>query len=171
MKSCLTAIFGGLLGVITAPAYALDPPTGQGYLQYDQQRYELRYAQAVLNPANPKRVWILLTTAELSAKDAADAARTLTLAMSGKLRGVRLNVDAAAPKATELQGALLLSKEESPGGEIVFGAGGEKSWEQLMLGDKRILGKVRLAKEAGPSGGSPAWAFDVTFNAPIFSTR
>src|SRR6266850_7354534 len=99
MKTGLAVILGGLLGVATAPACAIDPPTGEGYLQYGQQRYELRYAQAVLNPANPKRLWILLTTAEVSVKDAADAARTLTLAMSGKLRGVRLNVDAAAPKA------------------------------------------------------------------------
>jgi hypothetical protein len=103
MKICLPAI-SCLLGVTTAPAYALDPPTGRGYLQYGQQRYELRYAQAV-------------------------------------------------------------------GGEMPFGAGGENSWERLMLGDKRILGTVRLAKEAGPSGGAPAWAFEVIFNAPIFSSR
>ena len=104
-------------------------------------------------------------------KDAADASRTLKLAMNGKLRGVRLNVDAAAPKATELQCALLLSKEESPSGEIVFGAGGKKYWERLILSDKRILGTLRYATEARSFSGTPAWALELDFNVPIPSAR
>ena len=156
-----------LLGIVAASARAIDPPTVQGYLQYGKQRYELRHAQAVRNPDDPRRLWILLTTAELSVKDAADASRTLKLAMNGKLRGVRLNVDAAAPKANELQGALLLSKEESPGGEVVFGAGGQKYWERLTLGDKRIVGKLRYVRE----GDTPAWTIDADFSAPIFNSR
>jgi hypothetical protein len=168
MQLRIPAMLGGLLlGIMTAPVQALDPPTVQGHLQYGKQRYELRYAQAVRNPDNPKRLWILLTTAELSVKDAADLSRTLKLAMDGKLRGVRLNVDAAAPKASELQGALLLSKDESPGGEVVFGAGGRKFWERLTLGDKRIVGKLRYVSETS----SPAWMLEFQFSAPIFNAR
>ena len=165
------AILGGvLLQAAAAPVAAIDPPVAQGVLQYGQQRYELRYAQAVRNPDQPQRLWILLTTAELSVKDAGDASRTMKLATSGKMRGVRLDVDAAAPNPNQLQGALLLSKEESPGGEIVFGMGARKYWERLTLGDKRIVGTLRFASEAGMSG-SPAWALDVSFSAPVFSVR
>lgn len=167
MRLQLAAMLSCLLpGIITAPAYALDPPTVQGHLQYGKQRYELRHAQAVRNPDNPKRLWILLTTAELSVKDAADPSRTLKLAMNGKLRGVRLHVDAAAPKANELQGALLLGMDESPGGEVVFGAGGQKYWERLTMGDKRIVGKLRYTRET-----SSPWTLEVEFSAPIFNAR
>ncbi len=160
-----------LLAVAAADAAAIDPPAVKGHLQYGAQRYELLHAQAVRSAQSGQRLWIVLTTAELSVKDAADAARTLQLAMSGKLRGVRLAVDAAAPKASELQGALLLSREEAPAGEIVFGAGAQKHWERLTLGDKRIVGKVRYGKEASTFSGSPAWALDVEFSAPVFSLR
>lgn len=164
----LLAMLGGLvLGFATAPGYTLDPPTARGHLQYGQQRYELRHVQAVRNPNDPRRLWIVVTTAELSVKEAADASRVLGLAMTGKLRGARLSVDAAVPKATELQVALLLSKEESPGGEVVFGAGGRKYWDRLILGDKRIVGTLRFATEAS----SPPWALEVDFSAPIFSAR
>jgi hypothetical protein len=102
-------------------------------------------------------------------KDAADPAAVLALATSGKLRGVRLNVDAAAPNANELQGALLLGKDDAPSGEIVFAASGEKYWERLSAGDKRIGGALRYPREAGP-GGSAAWAIDVSFSAPVFGS-
>lgn len=161
---------GFLLGVFAGPASAIDPPTSQGHLQYGTQRYELRYAQAVRSPDDPKRVWILLTTAELTVKEAAEPARVMKLAMGGKLRGVRLSVDTTAPNPNHLQGALLLSKEESPTGEIVFGAGARKYWERLSVGDNRIVGKVSHAMEATASG-SPAWAFEVTFGAPVFNAR
>ena len=169
MKGHLAALFISLiLAFATAPVHAIDPGTVQGNLQFGKQRYELRHVQAVRQPDNPKRLWILVTTSEISVRDAADASRALALAMSGKLRGVRLSVDAAGPKANELQGALLLSKEESPSGEIVFGAGGEKFWERLAGGNNRIVGTLRYARETTPSG-SPAWALDVTFSAPVFT--
>ena len=169
MKIHIAALLGSLLALFaTASAHAIDPGVVQGHLQYGQQRYELRHVQAVRHPDNPQRLWILLTTIEISARDAADTARTLNLAMSGKLRGVRLNVDASAPKADELQGALLLSKTESPGGEIVFGASGEKFWERLAAGDKRMAGTLRYAKATTPSG-SPAWTIDVNFSAPAMT--
>ncbi len=171
MKPPLRALLVGLfLGAYVAPSSAIDPPTVQGHLEYGKQRYELRHAQAVRSPDDPKRLWIVLTTAEVTVKDAADASRTLKLAMSGKLRGIRLHVDAAKPNPGHLQGALLLSKDESPGGEIVFGAGAEKYWERLAVGNNRIVGKVRYAREA-TAGGSPAWAFEVSFGAPIFNAR
>ncbi|MCE9660907.1 MAG: hypothetical protein K8R60_20460 [Burkholderiales bacterium] len=152
---------------MSSPALAIDPGTVQGHLQYGTQRHELRYVQVVKNPNDAKRLWILLTTAEVSPKDAADPGKMLALAAGGKLRGVRLNVDSAAPKADELQLALLLSREESPEGEIVFGASGNKFWERLAAGDKRIGGVLRYARERSPSG-SPAWAIDATFSAPVF---
>ena len=62
---------------------------------------------------------------------------------------------------------LLLGKEDSPGGEVVFGAGGDKYWERLSLGDNRIVGKLRHVKEAG----SPPWTLEVEFSAPIFNAR
>ena len=171
MKPRLHALLVALLfGAAVAPASAIDPPTVQGHLEYGKQRYELRHAQAVRSPDDPKRLWIVLTTVELPAKDAADTSRALKLAMSGKLRGVRLHVDAAKPNPGHLQGALLLSKDESPGGELVFGMGARKYWEQLTVGDNRIVGKVRYASEATASG-SPAWAIDVSFSAPIFNAR
>lgn len=161
-------LFIGLVSTLAVGlALAIDPGTVQGHLQVGKLRHELRHVQAVRNPNNPKRVWILLTTAEISVKDAADPAAVLALATSGKLRGVRLNVDAAAPNANELQGALVLGKEEAAGGEIVFGASGEKFWERLAAGDKRIGGTLRYPREAG-AGGSPAWAIDVSFSAPVF---
>ena len=166
MMGRLVALFiSVILALAIKPAHAIDPGTVQGHLQFGKQRYELRYVQAVRNPSNSQRLWILLTTTEISVRDAADASRMLTLAMSGKLRGVRLNVDAAGPKANELQGALLLSKEEAPGGEIVFGTSGEKFWERLTGGDNRIVGTLRYASP----GGSPAWAIDVSFSAPVFT--
>ncbi len=170
MKSSLAVIVGGILLQAAAAAYAIDPPVVQGHLEYGQQRYDLRYAQAVRNPDDPQRLFILLTTAELSVKDAADVSRTLNFAMSGKLRGVRLNVSAVAPNPDQLQGALLLGKAESPGGEIVFGMGGRKYWQRLSLGDKRIVGSLRYARESGSSD-SPAWALDVNFSAPVFNAR
>ena len=167
----LPALLAGLvLGAAAAPACAIDPPVSQGFLQYGKERYELRYAQAVRSPDNPKRVWILLTNAEITVKDAADPARALKLATSGKLRGVRLSVDSAAPNPNHLQGALLLSKEEAPTGEIVFAAGASKYWEQLTLGNNRIVGKVRHGMDATASG-SPAWTLDASFSAPIFNAR
>ena len=165
MLICLVA------GLRSTPVSALDPPTVKGHLQFGQQRYELRHAQSVRNPYDSSRVWILLTTAEIPAKDAADPGRTLSLAMEGKLSGVRLNVDAAAPKADELQGALLLSKQESPSGEIVVGAGGQKYWERLVLGDKRIVGTLHFAKEASSFSDTPAWAIDLDFSVPVPSAR
>ncbi|MCP5249323.1 MAG: hypothetical protein H6942_12455 [Candidatus Accumulibacter sp.] len=163
------ALFCSLFTALAmAPAHALDAGTVQGHLQYDKQRHELRHALAVPDPYNSQRLWVLLTTAEISARDASDPARALKLAMDGKLRGVRLSVDAAAPQAKELQGALLLSKEESPGGEIVFAAGGEKFWERLATGDKRVVGTLHYAKEPTVSG-SPGWAIDVKFSAPVFA--
>lgn len=171
MAPCLRALLAGLiLGAAPVPALAIDPPTSQGSLQYGKERYELRYVQALRSPDNPKRIWILLTSAEIAVKDAADPARVLKLATSGKLRGVRLSVDGAAPNPGHLQGALLLSKEEAPAGEIVFAAGQHKHWEQLKLGDNRIVGKVRHDVEATASG-SPAWTLEATFSAPIFNAR
>ena len=170
MKRAITSLFCGLVLSIAAPAHAIDPPTAQGHLEYGKQRYELRHAQAVRSPDNPKRIWILLTNAELPVKEAADPSRTLKLAMSGKLRGVRLSVDGAAPNPGHLQGVLLLGKEESPGGEIAFSGGAQKYWEQLKVGDNRIVGKVRHAMEA-TAGGSPPWTFEVSFSAPIFNAR
>lgn len=165
----LLARFTSLVAALAmAPAHAIDPATVQGYLHYDKQRHELRHALAVHDPYNAERLWILLTTAEISVKDAVDPARALQLAMAGKLRGVRLQVNASAPQANELQGALLLSKEESPGGEIVFAAGGEKFWERLASGDKRVVGTLRYARDP-TTGGSPAWAIDVSFSAPVFT--
>ena len=163
------AAFALLLGTALAsgPAWAIDPGTVQGHLQFGTQRHELRHVQAVRNPGNPKRLWILLTTAEISVKEAADPAAVLALAASGKLRGVRLAVDAASPDLNVLQGALLLGKDEAPGGEIVFAAGGEKFWERLSAGNNRVVGTLRYAREAGP-GGSPSWAIDVGFSAPVF---
>jgi len=170
MKRAITSLFCGLVLSLTVPAHAIDPPTAQGHLEYGRQRYELRHAQAVRSPDNPKRIWILLTTAEVAVKDAADASRTLKLAMSGKLRGVRLSVDSAAPNPGHLQGVLLLSKEESPGGEIAFAGGAQKYWEHLKVGDNRIVGKVRHAMEA-TAGGSPAWVLEASFSAPVFNAR
>jgi len=172
MKSYrLTMLCGLLLGSAAVPAAGLDPATVQGHLVFGAQRYELRYAQAVSQPENPQRLWILLTTTELSAADAADAARTLKLATSGELRGVRLAVAAADPQVDVLQGALLLSKEESPSGEIVFAAGAEKYWDRLTVGDKRIVGALRYGVEASSFSDTPAWSLQVNFDAPIFSGR
>jgi hypothetical protein len=140
-------------------------------MQFGANRYELRHARAVRHPFEPQRLWILLSTAELSAKDAADASRTMMLVRSGKLRGVRLEVDAAAPNPNDLQGALLLSKDESPGGEIVFGAGGQKHWERLILSDKRMLGTLRYGAEARSFSGTPAWALELDFNVPVPGAR
>ena len=172
MKLHWSAVLAGLLlGCTAEPEMAADPPTVQGHFQFGANRYELRHAQAVRNPYDPQRLWILLTSAQLSAKDAADASRTMHLAASGKLRGVRLQVDAAAPNPNDLQGALLLSKGESPGGEIVFGAGGQKHWERLILSDKRMLGTLRYATEARSFSGTPAWALDLDFNVPVPGAR
>lgn len=172
MKLQLPALALCILAALApAPASAQEPPSVKGHLQFGPQRYELRFAQTVRHPDSPKRVWVVLTTAEISAKDAADAGRTLKLAMDGKLRGVRLNLDPDAPKANELQAALLLSKQESPSGEIVIGAGGEKYWERLALGDKRLAGTLRFAREASSSSGTPAWALDFNFSVPVPNAR
>jgi hypothetical protein len=172
MKLHWSAVLAGLLlGCTAEPEVAADPPTVQGHFQFGANRYELRHAQAVRSPYDPQRLWILLTSAQLSAKDAADASRTMKLAASGKLRGVRWNVDAAAPNPNELQGELLLSKDESPGGAIVFGAGGQKHWERLILSDKRMLGTLRYGMEAGSFSGTPAWALELDFNVPVPSAR
>ena len=48
----------------SAPTPAIDPGTVQGHLQFGTGRHELRHVQAVRNPGNPKRLWILLTTTE-----------------------------------------------------------------------------------------------------------
>lgn len=160
-----------LVGPAAGPARAIDPPVGQGYLRYGDQRYELRHVQAVQSRDDPRRVWILLTTTAVSVTDAADPSRTLALATSGTLRGVRLSVDSAAPRAGELAGALLLGRDESPGGELVFAAGAERYWERLLVGDKRIVGKLRYAVDASSSGGARAWALDASFSAPIFNPR
>ena len=160
-----------LLGCTGELEVAGDPSTVRGHMQFGANRYELRHARAVRSPFDPQRLWILLTTAELSTKDAADASRTMNLVRSGKLRGVRLQVDAAAPNANDLQGALLLSKDESPGGEIVFGAGGQKHWERLILSDKRMLGTLRYATEARSFSGTPAWALALDFNVPVPNAR
>jgi len=167
IRAALSLVLMTAVALASPPALGIDAGTVQGHLQYGPQRHALRHVQAVKNPNDSKRLWILLTTAEISARDAADPAAVMALAAKGKLRGVRLNVDAAAPNGNELQGALLLGKEESPGGEIVFGASGEKFWERLSAGDKRIGGVLRYRREAGP-GGSPAWAIDTTFSAPVF---
>jgi len=167
-RPALALLVATVSALASAPAPAIDPGTVQGHLQFGTQRHALRHVQAVKNPNNPKRLWILLTSAEISVKEAADPAAVAALAASGKLRGVRLNVDAAAPSVNELQGALLLGKEEAPGGEIVFGASGEKFWERLSAGNNRVGGALRYTKEAGP-GGSPPWAIDATFSAPVFA--
>ena len=166
-----TATISLFLWFTAIPAWALDPPVVKGHLLYGGQRYELRHAQALQNPDNPKHLWILLTTAELSLKDAADPIRTHHLAMSGKLRGVRLAVDAAAPNPNHLQGALLLSKAESPSGEIVFAAGAEKYWERLSVTQQRIVGKVSYAVKASTFSDTPAWVLDVEFSAPVFKGK
>ena len=121
------------------------------------------------SPGRPKRLWILLTTAEVSYREAADPAAVAALVASGKLRGVRLSVDAVAPNARELQGALLLGKDDAPGGEIVFGAGGEKLWERLSAGHNRVGGELRFSREAG-LGGTPSWTVVARFSAPVFGT-
>ena len=158
------------LAAAAAPARAIDPPTVSGHLQYGDQRYDLRHAQAVRSPGDSSRIWIVLTTAELPVRDAADVSRTLALAASGKLRGVRLVVSATAPDRELLQGALLLGKAESPGGEIVFGMRGGRYWERLSVGDNRIVGVVRHVSEAGLAG-SPEWSVDARFSAPVFNVR
>jgi hypothetical protein len=123
--------------------------------------------QAVKVPGNPKRLWILLTTAEIPVKEAADPAAVAALAASGRLRGVRLAVDAASPNPRQLQGALLLGKAEAPAGEIVFGAGGDQFWERLFAGNNRVGGTLRYTREAGPDG-TPSWTLDASFSAPVF---
>ena len=163
------ATFALLVGaaLASAPTPAIDPGTVQGHLQFGTGRHELRHVQAVRNPGNPKRLWILLTTTEISVKEAADPAAIAVLAASGRLRGVRLAVDAASPNPRELQGALLLGKAEAPAGEIVFGVGGEPFWERLFAGNNRVGGTLRYTREAG-SGGTPSWTLDATFSAPVF---
>ena len=162
------AALAGIAGLFAPwPAPAIDPGTAKGHLQFGARRHELRHVQAVKNPGHPKRLWILLTTVEITVREAADPGAVAALAASGKLRGVRLGVDAAAPNPNELQGALLLGKEDAPGGEIVFGAGGEKLWERLSAGHNRVGGTLRYTREAG-SGGTPSWTLDASFSAPVF---
>ena len=165
--AALAVLVAAVTALASSPAPAIDPGTVDGHLQFGSQRHALSHVQAVRNPGNPKRSWILLTTAEISVKQAADPAAVAALAASGKLRGVRLSVDAAAPNARELQGALLLGKDEAPGGEIVFGAGGEKLWERLSAGNNRVGGTLRYSRGPGP-GGSPPWTIDASFSAPVF---
>ena len=127
------AAFALLLGTALAsgPAWAIDPGDGAGAPAVRHAAPRAAPRPGSQESRDPKRLWILLTTAEISLKDAADPAAVLALAASGKLRGVRLAVDSASPDPNVLQGALLLGKEEAPGGEIVFAAGGEKFWERL----------------------------------------
>ena len=160
-------LLAAALALAAPPAPAIDPGTIEGHLQFGTQRHVLSHVQAVRSPGNPKRLWILLTTAEISYKEAADPAAVATLAAGGKLRGVRLSVDAAAPNPRELQGALLLGREEAPGGEIVFGAGGEPYWERLFVGNNRVGGTLRYTREAS-LGGTPAWTLVASFSAPVF---
>ena len=158
------------LALASASAPAIDPGTVRGHLQVGAERHDLSHVQAVRVPGQPKRLWILLTTAELSVREAADPAAVAALAAAGGLRGVRLVVDAAKPDPRKLEGTLLLSREDAPGGEIAFGAAGERLWERLSAGQNRVGGMLRYGREAG-AGGAPAWTLDASFSAPVFSSR
>jgi hypothetical protein len=170
MVRTLLTLGGAALLLSAVPPRAESAQTTQNVLAFGAKRYVLPYVIAVKSLSAPDQIWVVMTTAPVSAADAADRQVMIRKAMNGQLRGVRVGVDATQPRMNELQMGVLVSRTESPTGEISVGGGGGRFWNSLALTNNRVQGQAQVVWDTTENGTTP-WTADLNFNTAVLTVK
>ena len=149
------------LGVLSMNAAAIEPGTVKGQLTQGGKVYTLKHVYAWQHPAQAEELWIYVTDAELPAAAAQDHFKPEQLAKENRFRWVRLVIHPAKPYLQKLKVELY-----GPDGSRNLNASSSGGiWQRLLVGDKRVVGKLQYA-----DSDAPAWSLEAEFSAPVFGS-
>ena len=141
-------------------AAAIDPATVKGTFSHGGKDYPLKHVYAWQRYAQTEQLWIYLTDAEVPAAAAQTLSGPATLAREGRFRGVRLVVHPTKPDLNRLEVDFYTPGEGTMG--IAVTASGGAPWQRLLVGDKRVAGKLQYKGNA--------WSLDAEFSAPVLGS-
>lgn len=163
--------------VLCSPVYAIDLGTARGSITIGQESIVLKHSYAHLHDNaegwldTPKELRILITDRDVSRDVIAGMNPFFTLSemvREGKVRGMLIRLDPAAPKSIVLT-VLLPPKDprESLGNKTISNSN-KSPFEKLTISDQRVSGEFQQVTESNPEMGWLAENFNVTFSAPLF---
>jgi hypothetical protein len=144
-----------LLGIVSMHSAAIDPGIVKGQLGFGGEIYTLRNVYAWQPAGQVEELWVYVTDTELPAAAAQDRVKPAELAKENRFRGVKLVIRPKKPTLNSLRGVLY-----SQAASAFNITGKAPRWRRLLVGDKRVVGKLKYA--------SAAWSLDVEFSAPVF---
>ena len=152
----LIACLGLFLGALCMNAAAIDPGTVKGKFTHEGKTYALKHVYAWQPYAQTEALWIYLTDAEVPPAAAKDLVKPANLAREGRFRGVRFVINPTKTDPSKLEADVYAGN-----GGTVTGSG-VTLWQQLRVGDKRVVGKVKYEDSE--------WSLDAEFSAPVFGS-
>ncbi len=148
-----------VLGLLSANAAAIDPGTVKGRLTYEGRVYELQHVYAWQPPLQFDELWIYLTDNPLPPAAAQHDSLPGELAREKRFAGVKLIIRPRKPRLEDMKGVVYAPREDGYAvDKFALGPG----WQRLMVGDKRVVGKVQAPWMN--------WMLDVEFSAPVFGS-
>ena len=144
------------LGILSMNAAAIDPGTVKGSLTYKGKVYSLQHVYAWQPPGQAEELWVYVTDAELPAAAAQDRFEPAKLADEDRFRGVKLIIHPTKADLKSLNMVLY-----APGDRSSLQASGGSRWQRLLVGNKRVVGKLQYED-------SDKFSLDVEFSAPVF---
>ena len=140
-------------------AAAIEPGSVKGKLTYDGKVYTLRHVHAFMPNAQSKELWVYIADATMPAAVAQENDELEKILNEGRFRGLSLLINPTKPDLESLDLKIFAHKsftfEETGGGP---------KWKRLVVGGKRVVGKLQYA---GVDSGLN-WSLDVEFSAPVY---
>ena len=155
----LAVCLGIFLGVLSMNAAAIEPGSVKGKFTYDGKVYTLRHVHAYMPHAQSTELWVYIADATMPAAVAQENDELEKILKEGRFRGLSLRINPTKPDLESLDLEIYAHKrftfEETGGGP---------KWKRLVVGGKRVVGKLQYA---GVDSGLN-WSLDVEFSAPVY---
>ncbi len=148
-----------ILGLLSGNAAAIDPGTVKGRLTYEGRVYALQHVYAWQPPLQVDELWIYVTDNPLPAAAAQHDSMPEELAREKRFGGAKLIIRPLKPRLEDMKGVIYAPREDGYSVDKFILA---PSWQRLIVGDKRVVGKVQSQWMN--------WTLDVEFSAPVFGS-
>jgi hypothetical protein len=177
-SSRLRCLLAGILAVLPAVGFALDPGTARGELVIDGETIALTHSYALRQDnaeglMDGPELRLLLSDRELATDLLAGPvlAELDRLARQGNVKGVLLRVD--GERRPESVRGTILHAPPDPGRSLPFftKSGQGAGFKRFELGDNRVVGEAEEAPEGPGFANMPVYGYRASFSAPIFEDR